>query len=74
MVFLLLLLLILLLTVEWRPLLAGSARVGMGLLDDDLDGEIMLLLPLLIGDGNPVTLAPAVKRGCRVVETECRGG
>ena len=65
----------LLLTVEeeskWRPLLAGSASVGMGLLDDDLDGEMMLLLPLVMGDGNPVALGPVVKRGCRVVETEC---
>lgn len=43
----------------------------MGLLDDDLDGEMMLLLPLVMGDGNPVALGPVVKRGCRVVETEC---
>ena len=53
----------LLLTVAWRPLLAGSASVGMGLPDDDLDGEMMLLLPLLMGDGNPVALCPFMKIG-----------
>lgn len=52
--------------------MAGSASVGMGLLDDDdLDGgKMTLLLPLLTGDGNPVALGPVVKRACRVVERE----